>query len=83
VYGVLCVRMFLSFTKERSINPRAEALLSTRAFKVKGCYAGRKSSADTIIDLLSIDLRYKSSVSNSIRLIHSTGSSFTDLCSRR
>jgi hypothetical protein len=73
----------LAVTRERLINPRAEAPLSTRAFRVKGYYAGRKSSADTIIDLLSTDLRYKGSVSNSIRLIHFTGSFSTDLYSRR
>jgi hypothetical protein len=77
------VRMFLSFIKERSINPRAEAPLLTRAFKVKGYCADRKSSADTIIDLLFIDLRYKGSVSNNIRLIPFTGFSSIDLCSRR
>jgi hypothetical protein len=75
--------MFLSFIRERLINPRAEAPLSTRAFKIKGCCAGRKNSADTIIDLLFIDLRYKSSVSNSIRLIHSIGFSSINLYSRR
>jgi hypothetical protein len=62
--------MFLNFTRKRLINPRAEALLSIRAFRVKGCCAGSKSSADTIIDLLFINLRYKGFVSNSIRLIH-------------
>jgi hypothetical protein len=77
------MRMFLSFIRERLINPRAEAPLLTRAFRVKGCCANRKSSADTIIDLLSIDLRYKGFISNSIRLIYSTGSFSTDLCSRR
>jgi hypothetical protein len=64
------MRMFLSFTRERLINSRAEAPLSIRAFRVKGCCAGSKSSADIIIDLLFIDLSYRSSVSNSIRLIH-------------
>jgi hypothetical protein len=83
MYGVLYVRMFLSFTRKRLINPRAEALLSIRAFRVKGYCANSKNSADTIIDLLSTDLRYKGSVSNSIRLIHSTGSFLTDPCSRR
>jgi hypothetical protein len=83
MYEVLYMRMFLSFTKERLINFRAEAPLSIRAFKVKGCYAGSKSSADTIIDLLSTDLRYKSFVSNNIRLIHSIGPFPTNFCSRR
>jgi hypothetical protein len=77
------MRMFLSFTKERLINPRAEALLSIRAFRIKGYCAGSKSSADTIIDLLSINLRYKGFVSNSIRLIYSIGPFSTDFCSRR
>jgi hypothetical protein len=75
--------MFLSFTRERLINPRAEAPLSIRAFRVKGCCAGRKNSANTIIDLLSINLRYKGSVSNSIRLIYSTSSFSINFCSRR
>jgi hypothetical protein len=74
--------MFLSFTRERSINPRAEAPLSIRAFRVKDYCAGSKSSADTIIDLLSIDLRYKGFVSNSIRLIHSIGPFSINPCSR-
>jgi hypothetical protein len=74
--------MFLSFTRERLINPRAEAPLLIRAFKIKNCYANSKSSADTIIDLLSINLRYKSFVSNSIRLIHFTDPFSTDFCSR-
>jgi hypothetical protein len=77
------VRMFLSFTREQLINPRAKAPLSIRAFRIKGCCAGSKSSADTIIDLLSIDLRYKGFVSNSIWLIHFIGPFFTDPCSRR
>jgi hypothetical protein len=77
------MRMFLSFTRKRLINPRAEALLSIRAFKIKDYCADKKSSADTIIDLLSINLRYKSSVSNSIRLIHFSDSPITDFCSRR
>jgi hypothetical protein len=74
--------MFLSFTRERLINPRAEALLSIRAFKIKGYCAGSKSSADTIIDLLSINLRYKGSISNSIRLIHFIGLFSINFCSR-
>jgi hypothetical protein len=83
VYGVLYVWMFLSFTKERLINPRAEALLSIRAFRIKGCCAGSKSSADTIIDLLFINLRYKGFVSNSIRLIYFIGFFSINFCSRR
>jgi hypothetical protein len=63
--------MFLSFIKELLINPRAEAPLSIKAFKIKDYCADSKSLANTIIDLLSINLRYKSSVFNSIRLIHS------------
>jgi hypothetical protein len=51
--------MFLSFTRERLINPRAEAPLLIRAFKVRGYCAGSKSSADTIIDLLFINLSIK------------------------
>jgi hypothetical protein len=77
------VRMFLSFTKKRLINPRAEAPLLIRAFKVKGYCAGSKSSADTIIDLLFINLRYKGFVSNSIRLIHFIDPFSTDFCLRR
>jgi hypothetical protein len=77
------MRMFLSFTRKRSINPRAEAPLSIRAFRVKDYCADSKSSADTIIDLLFIDLKYKGSVSNSIRLIHFIGPFSTDSCSRR
>jgi hypothetical protein len=77
VYGVLYVRMFLSFTKKWLINPRAEALLSIRAFRIKGCYANSKSSANTIIDLLFIDLRYKGFVFNNIRLIHFIGFFFS------
>jgi hypothetical protein len=77
------VRIFLNFTRERLINPWAKALLLTRAFKIKGYCAGRKNSADTIINLLFINLRYKGFVSNSIRSIYSTGSSSIDFCSRR
>jgi hypothetical protein len=77
------MRMFLSFTRERLINSRAEAPLSIKAFRVKGYCAGSKSSADTIIDLLFIDLKYKSFIFNSIRLIHSIGPFFTNFCSRR
>jgi hypothetical protein len=76
------MRMFLSFTRERLINPRAKALLLIRAFRVKGYCASSKSSANTIIDLLFIDLKYKSSVSNSIRLIHFIGSFPINPCSR-
>jgi hypothetical protein len=68
------MRMFLSFIRKRLINSRAEALLLIKAFKVKGCCAGSKSSADIIIDLLFIDLRYRGFVFNSIRLIHFIGS---------
>jgi hypothetical protein len=53
------MRMFLSFTKERLINPRAEALLLITAFKIKGCCASSKSSTDTIINLLFVNLKYK------------------------
>jgi hypothetical protein len=60
------MRMFLNFTKERLINPRAKMPLSIKAFRVKDYCASSKSSADTIINLLFIDLRYKSSVFNSI-----------------
>jgi hypothetical protein len=77
------VRMFLSFTKERLINSRAEAPLSIKVFRIKGYCADSKNSADTIIDLLSINLRYKSFVFNSIRLIHSIGSFSTNFYSRR
>jgi hypothetical protein len=77
------MRMFLSFTRERLINFRAEAPLSIRAFRIKGYCAGSKSSADTIIDLLFINLRYKGFVSNSIRLIHSIGPFPTNSYSRR
>jgi hypothetical protein len=70
MYGVLYMRMFLSFTRKRLINPRAEALLSIRAFRIKSCCADSKSSADTIINLLFINLKYKGFVSNNIRLIH-------------
>jgi hypothetical protein len=82
MYEVLYMRMFLSFTKERLINPRAEAPLSIKAFKIKDYCANSKSSADTIIDLLSTNLRYKGSVSNSIRLIYSIGPFPTNPCSR-
>jgi hypothetical protein len=75
--------MFLSFTRERLINPRAEAPLSIRAFRVKGYCAGSKNSADTIIDLLFINLKYKGFVSNSIRLIYFIGPFSTNFCSRR
>jgi hypothetical protein len=75
--------MFLSFIRKRLINPQAKALLSIKAFRIKGCCAGSKSSANTIINLLFIDLRYKSSVSNSIRLIHFIDPFFTNSCSRR
>jgi hypothetical protein len=77
------MRMFLNFTRERLINSRAEAPLSIRAFKVKDYYGNSKSSANTIINLLFINLRYKSSVSNSIRLIHFIGPFFINFCSRR
>jgi hypothetical protein len=68
------MRMFLSFTKKRLINPRAKALLSIKAFKIKGYCANSKNSADIIIDLLFINLRYKNSVFNNIRLIYFIGS---------
>jgi hypothetical protein len=77
------VRIFLNFTRKRLINSRAEALLSIRAFRVKGYCAGSKSSADTIINLLFINLRYKIFVFNSIRLIHFIGPFLTNSCSRR
>jgi hypothetical protein len=64
------VRIFLSFIRERLINPRAKMLLLVRAFRVKDCYTGSKNSANTIINLLFINLRYRGFVSNSIRLIH-------------
>jgi hypothetical protein len=76
------MRMFLSFTRKRLINPRAKTPLSIRAFKIKGYCVGSKNSADTIIDLLCIDLRYKNSVFNSIRLIYFIGSFFADFYSR-
>jgi hypothetical protein len=60
------MRMFLSFIKKRLINPRAKALLSIKAFKIKDCCAGSKNSTDTIINLLFTNLKYKNSVSNSI-----------------
>jgi hypothetical protein len=75
--------MFLSFTRKRLINSRAKALLSIRAFKIKGYCAGSKSSADTIIDLLFINLRYKGFVSNSIQLIYFIGLFSINFCSRR
>jgi hypothetical protein len=77
------VRMFLSFTKERLINPRAKAPLLIKAFKIKDYCANSKSSADTIIDLLFINLKYKSFVSNSIWLIHFIGPFPTNSCSRQ
>jgi hypothetical protein len=83
MYGVLYVRIFLSFTKKQLINPRAKALLSIKAFKIKGYCADSKSSANTIINLLSINLRYKGSISNSIRLIHFISSFFINSYSRR
>jgi hypothetical protein len=58
--------MFLSFTRKRLINSRAEALLSIKAFGIKDYCAGSKNSANTIINLLFINLKYKSFVSNSI-----------------
>jgi hypothetical protein len=76
------MRMFLSFIKEQLINPQAEAPLSIKAFRVKGYCAGSKNSADTIINLLSIDLRYRNFVSNSIRLIHFIDFFPIDSCSR-
>jgi hypothetical protein len=75
--------MFLSFTRERLINPRAEAPLSIRAFKVKNYCAGSKNSADTIINLLFINLKYKGFVFNSIWLIYFIGFFSTNFCSRR
>jgi hypothetical protein len=75
--------MFLSFTRERLINPRAEALLSIKAFKIKDYCAGSKSSADTIINLLFINLKYKGFVFNNIRLIYFIGSFLINPCSRR
>jgi hypothetical protein len=75
--------MFLSFIRERLINPRAEAPLSIKAFKIKDYCAGSKNSADTIIDLLFINLKYKGSVSNSIRLIHFVGPFSLNSCLRR
>jgi hypothetical protein len=83
MYEILYVRMFLSFTRERLINPRAEAPLSIRAFKIKDYCADSKSSADTIINLLFTDLRYKNSVSNNIRLIHFINPFPTNSYSRR
>jgi hypothetical protein len=83
MYGVLYVRMFLNFTKKRLLNPRAEAPLSIKAFRIKGYCANSKNLADTIIDSLFINLKYKSSVSNSIRLIYSIDSFFINFCSRR
>jgi hypothetical protein len=83
MYGVLYMRMFLNFTRKRLINPQAKAPLSIKAFRIKDYCAGSKNSANTIINLLSINLKYKSSVSNSIRLIHSIGSFPTNPCSRR
>jgi hypothetical protein len=82
VYGVLYVRMFLSFTRKRLINLWAEALFSIRAFKIKGYCADSKSSANTIINLLFINLKYRGFVSNSIRLIHFIGFFPTNSCSR-
>jgi hypothetical protein len=73
MYGVLYVRMFLSFTRERLINPQAKALLLIKAFEIKGCCADSKNSANTIIDLLFTNLRYKGFVFNSIRLIYFIG----------
>jgi hypothetical protein len=77
------VRMFLSFTRKRLINPRAEAPLSIKAFRIKDYCANSKSSADTIINLLFINLRYKGFVSNSIRLIYFISSFSTNFCSQR
>jgi hypothetical protein len=77
------MRMFLNFTRERLINPRAEALLSIKAFKIKNYCANSKSSANTIIDLLFINLKYKNFVFNNIRLIHFINSFSTNLYSRR
>jgi hypothetical protein len=82
-YGVLYMRMFLNFTRKWLINPRAEAPLSIKAFKIKDYCADSKSSADTIIDLLFINLRYKGFVFNSIRLIYFIGSFSINSCSRR
>jgi hypothetical protein len=77
------VRMFLSFTKKRLINSQAEAPLSIRVFRVKNYCAGSKSSADTIIDLLFINLKYKGFVFNNIWLIYFIGSFSINSCSRR
>jgi hypothetical protein len=77
------VRMFLSFTRKRLINPRPKAPLSIKAFKIKGYCAGSKSSADIIINLLFINLRYKGFVFNNIRLIHFIGFFPIDICSQR
>jgi hypothetical protein len=77
------VRMFLSFTKKRLINPRAKALLSIKAFRIKDYCAGSKSSANTIIDLLFTNLRYKGFVFNNIRLIYSIGFFSINPCLRR
>jgi hypothetical protein len=76
------MRMFLNFIKKRLINPRAKALLSIETFKIKVCCANSKNSANTIINLLFIDLKYRSFVSNSIRLIYFIDSFFTNFCSR-
>jgi hypothetical protein len=76
------MRIFLNFTKKRLINPWAKAPLSIKAFKIKGYCAGSKSSTDTIIDLLFINLKYKGFISNNIRLIHFIGFFPTNSCSR-
>jgi hypothetical protein len=75
--------MFLSFIRKRLINPRAKAPLLIRAFRIKDYCAGSKNSADTIINLLFINLRYKSFVFNNIRLIHFISSFSINFCSRR
>jgi hypothetical protein len=74
--------MFLSFTRERLINSRAEAPLLIKAFKIKDCCADSKNSANTIINLLFINLKYKGFVSNNIRLIYFIGFFSTNSCSR-
>jgi hypothetical protein len=64
------MRIFLNSTTERLINPQAKALLLIRAFRIKDYCASSKSSANKIISLLFIDLKYKGFISNSIQLIH-------------
>jgi hypothetical protein len=77
------MQMFLSFTKKRLINLRAEALLSIKTFKIKDYCANTKNLANTIINLLFINVRYKSFVFNNIRSIHFIDFFSIDPCSRR